>query len=126
MACSSSFGGPPGWSGGYQLGCEGEDDSGQASLNLSALYWRSDAVVSLRLIVLPAGGEEIDPSLAGQLLVPVAFEVGGDAARDWVASKTGDTACREGCDFTDSDILLSLSVAESGAHLLHFDQASAL
>lgn len=124
MDCASTFGGPPGWSGGYQLGCEGTDESGQASLHLSALYWTSDGVVSLRLLVLSTGSDDIDPSLASKLLVPIATQVGGDAAGKWVSSRIGDEACNGGCEFTDNDILLTLSVAESGYHLLHFDQAS--
>jgi hypothetical protein len=124
MECSSGPGAPPGWPGGFGLGCEGNDSSNQARLGLSVLYWTFDGVVSLEAVVRPHERGVIDEGIANQLLLPIAQQVGGDAAREWVSATMNDPSCRGGCDFIIDGVLLTLHVADTGTRLLDVDQKS--
>jgi hypothetical protein len=124
MECSSGPGAPPGWPGGFGLGCEGNDGSNQTRLGLSVLYWTFDGVVSLEAVVRPHERGVIDEGIANQLLLPIAQQVGGDAAHEWVSTTMHDPSCRGGCDFTVNGVMLTLHVADTGTRLLDVDPGS--
>lgn len=124
LECTSSYGGPPEGEGGYTLGCEGRDASGEASLNLSALYYTMDGIFSVRVIVIPEGSEIGDPTIASELILPVASLAAGEMGRQWIAERMDDAGCKEGCRSKVRGVWLTLSVAESGFRLLHIDPIS--
>ena len=96
LECQSASGGPPGGTGSFTLGCEGNNAASGYSYRITAPYWTFDAVSDYQITALPAdgGADQLAGAdwVSGITTIPFA-EDQRTMVIDWIAQHVAAPEC---------------------------------